>query len=163
LERLAGPTREALEVAAIVGHEFGLALVAAALGRPQEALADPLGEAAGRSLVYRLRGSPERYAFTHALVAESLLEAVSPPRRAELHRRVGAALASMRDTRAAYAELSRHYRQAALQDAERALEYAVLAGDEATADYGFSEACEHYEAALEALRLVRPGALRERC
>jgi tetratricopeptide (TPR) repeat protein len=161
--RLTPPARSALEVAAIVGSEFSVDVLAAALDVRSEALIGLLDEAAGRSLVQRLPGSPPRYAFGHDLVAESLYTAVPPTRRAELHRAVGAALASIPGAQASLAELSHHYRRAAVDHAERAMEYAVLAGEEASSNQGFSEACGHYEAALEAHQLVSSAARRQRC
>jgi DNA-binding SARP family transcriptional activator len=163
VQRLTAPARVALEMAAIVGSEFSVDLLARALDMGSEALIELLDEAAARSLVQRLPGSPPRYAFGHDLIAESLYAAVPSTRRAELHRRVGAALAAMPSAQTSFAELSHHYRRAAVEHAERAVEYAVLAGQEAAANQGFAEACAHYETALEVHQLVRAAPGRQRC
>jgi DNA-binding SARP family transcriptional activator len=161
--RLSPPAREALEAAAVIGSEFSVGVLARALQVRSEALVGLLDEAAVRSLVLRLPGWPPRYGFGHDLIAESLYAAVPPTRRAELHRRVGAALASVPGVQATYAELSHHYRRAAAEHAELAMEYAVLAGREAAEKQGFSEACSHYETALEVQEVMWAAARRQRC
>ncbi|NNE12864.1 MAG: hypothetical protein HKN41_11550 [Ilumatobacter sp.] len=90
LARLAQPVREALTVAAIVGLEFDLKVVAAALDRDELQLIEELDLAVEARLLENSGG--DTYHFAHALVRASLRDAVSSPRRARWHGRIATAL-----------------------------------------------------------------------
>lgn len=85
--RLAGVGAEArglVTIAAIVGRDFSLDLVAAALARPVEACAPLLDEVVGHGLVEEV--GPGRYRFVHALTRDAVEASLSTAERAAGHR-----------------------------------------------------------------------------
>ena len=97
----------------------------------------------------------DSFSFTHALVREVLYEQPSASRRVRLHRRVGEALEDLGGTNA---ELSHHFYEARhVGGAEKALEYALAAAEQAARSVAYEEASAHYRRALE-LEIARPGA-----
>jgi len=95
LHQLDPATLDVLTVAAVVGRDVNLPLVAAVAGLDLDRCAEQLdGAATHRMLV----SSPElvgKMRFAHALVREVLLDGLTPFRRARLHLRVADALESI--------------------------------------------------------------------
>jgi len=156
---LPAPAKRVLGAASALGHHFSLDVLAAVLEQSERTLLEVLEAAAEAGIIREEVGSSGRYTFAHPLVHDALYEGLTKTRRASLHRRAGEILERIRDggpARGRYAELARHFRQSALDDANRAVDYAFRAGDEASALLGFAEARSQYEQALELLRLVDP-------
>jgi len=104
--------------------------------------------------------APDQYAFNHALTQQALYAELSTRRRKRLHLAAGKALERLppdspewlprdhpqgADRRAA--ELAWHFLEG--DDAEQALPYAMLAGDQAEQVFANGEAVRHYRTALE--------------
>lgn len=160
LELLSPQCTDLLATASVVGREFTLALLERLAARPPSKLRDQLGEAAAAGIVVERSPALGRYAFSHALIRETLYSTLAPARRAVLHRQVGDALESLySEAREPHlAELAHHFFQAAQAgEAERALEYSEQAGRRAMAQLAYEEAAAHYERSLEALELHEPG------
>jgi DNA-binding NarL/FixJ family response regulator len=87
LERLDAGAREALSVAAVLGHRFPLAVVRAVTGM---AYRDLLGQLHGD--IVMADETPDWYAFQHSLIAEALLNLLDPAERAGLARRAADAV-----------------------------------------------------------------------
>jgi hypothetical protein len=122
-----------------------------------------LDDALAAGLVVESPEHPGRYSFSHALIRETLYEGMSDARRTRIHRRVGGALEGEGAARHVNA-LAHHFTRAAEpRDAERAIRYALQAGEQATAMLAHEEAADHYARALEVLERVEPDAQRERC
>lgn len=99
-----------LEVAAILGERFDLALVMAASDRDPDACLDALDAA----IVTRiLVPDGDGFRFAHALVRDAVLAEVSPVRRARLHQRAADALLALRGDVPDVAEPIAHHRLAA--------------------------------------------------
>ena len=94
--RLSSAAGQALNVAAVAGTEFSFALLEHVLGE-DPALLPALEEAVARRLVTETEDG--NYAFVHALVRETIYEALGSVRRIRLHRRVGEALESFASRR----------------------------------------------------------------
>jgi hypothetical protein len=164
--RLAGcdaSTRLLVELAAVIGRDFPLALVRRLAN---SVLGDVTIDAAAvdRALAAHLlepAESPDHFRFVHALVSDALLRGMSAARRAALHGQLGELLAEEPAYRAAgLAEVARHLATAAATlpaFAERALHFSRWAGCEASLRHSHDLAAHHYRAALDALA-VRAGA-----
>jgi ABC-type transport system substrate-binding protein/class 3 adenylate cyclase len=147
LDRLEADTREVLNVAAVVGRNFGLPLLERAA--PRASLGPALSELQRLELVVeeRRRPAPE-YRFRHGLVQEVAYATLVEQRRRELHGSVGRALEELhRDSPSeVYGLLAGHFSEA--DEADPAVEYLLKAGDAARAVYANEQALEHYGAAL---------------
>jgi tetratricopeptide (TPR) repeat protein len=165
LDQLPGRCVDNLAVAAVLGQEFRLDLLAAVSGQPLGTQLELLDRAAAFRVVERLPGAVAGYRFAHALLREVLYEGLPAARRVELHRRAGRALEerSAADPSPPLAELAHHFRQAAAAgEAARAAGYAERAGRRALDQLAYAEAAGHFERALEVLELVPPEPAR-RC
>jgi DNA-binding SARP family transcriptional activator len=169
VERLDEGVRRVLAVAATAGDDVLLRVVEEASGEEGDAVVDALDAAVEAGL---LRESAGGYAFTHPLVRATAEAGLSAARRARTHRRVGEALERLRPAppEVLLPELARHFHEGASDGAaDRALEYARLAGEQAMALSAFADAARHFERALEhageAAAPGRPAALSaaERC
>ncbi|WP_437335384.1 ATP-binding protein [Sorangium sp. So ce394] len=148
--------REALRAAALVGREFGLPLVAALLERPAAELEAAAHEACALGVLAPV--SPGRYRFSHALVAETLVQELPPARRALLHQRAAEALEARHegDPAAPLHEIARHWLEAGVASAPRAARAAERAARLAMARLAFADAAALYERALAAEALASP-------
>lgn len=116
----------------------------------EDAVDAALGEAASIGLV-RATGK-DRYAFDHALTQQALYATLSPRRRRRLHLAAGESMENLperaRDRRAA--ELAWHFQQGDSED--KAIQYSLLAGDQAESVFAHAEAEQQYRVALELAR-----------
>jgi DNA-binding SARP family transcriptional activator/predicted negative regulator of RcsB-dependent stress response len=156
LRRLRRLDREAvrlLETAAVIGQEFSLPVLGQAAGTSRERLLDVLDGALMAHAVMPAT-DPGGYAFAHALVYEVVYDRLSPARRADLHQRVGEAIASLspRDDRALAATLARHF--SAAGDHARAFEHHVESARAAARVGALTEGLGHCDAAREANRAL---------
>lgn len=150
LERLDARTIEWLRVASVAGRDFDADLIERLVDLQEEEFLTSLEEALAAGVLLESTGEPGRYSFSHALVREALYEGMSAPRRARLHRRVGEALEASGER--SLSALALHFTRAAgLQDAEKAISYAVQAAEQATQGLAHEEAVEHYARALDVL------------
>ena len=158
VERLGPAARETLRLASVLGQEFSLDDLLAAAEAPEETLLAHVEAAlAARLLEERQIGPAERYAFTHALIAQVLYEEVPRFRLRRLHLQVAGALERRRGAvPEGAAEIGRHF-QAGGDTAKAAL-YAERAGDHALTLYAPHEAIGHYHVAVTLL-LERHAAL----
>lgn len=166
LARLSPGAISLLESAAVIGRDFSAAVLAdAADSRPEDVLAG-LDEGASVGLVQRDPRAAGSYRWAHALVFETLLDDLSPARRAKLHLAVGEALELGYGPKAEEhaAELAHHLRAALpLGETARARKYLVLAGDRALRQLAFEESARFYSEALQLLGVDGSGGTRARC
>jgi DNA-binding SARP family transcriptional activator len=166
LLRLDAPTIDWLRAAAIIGRDFEARLLEDVLDVDEDRFLAALEDASDAGLVAEAPGDPGRYSFSHALIRETLYEGMSSTRRARLHRRVGVALEKVdpEHPEAQISALALHFtRAAAGEDDERAIRYALQAGEQATAMLANEEAAEHYARALEVLEQYDPEDMTRRC
>jgi DNA-binding SARP family transcriptional activator len=150
LARLGGATVRALEVAAAVGPAFDVPTLARVDGRSVLEVLEALDGAIESALVAPA-DRHGRYAFTHALVAETIAGALPASRRARLRLQVADVLAERHDAgQAGAGEVVRHLRAAGvLAEPGRLASWELAAAGEATAALAHAEAAAHYAAALE--------------
>jgi tetratricopeptide (TPR) repeat protein len=97
LARLSPETSSLLVVAAVIGREFSLGLLAVVRSTDRETVLERLEEALAAKVIVELASGFGRYAFSHALVRQAVLGDLSATRRAMLHRQVALALQPMVD------------------------------------------------------------------
>jgi predicted ATPase len=126
---------------------------------------EALEEAEAARVLRKASDTVGHYRFAHNLVCATLYTDLSSVRRMRLHQEIASALEvySGNYPEPYLAELAHHYVQAApLGTVDKAVGYAVRAGDRATALLAYEEAASHYTVALRALE-HQPAALTQRC
>ena len=165
LQRLGAECRRLLSDASILGREFALKELAVLNDIAEGAVLQVLDEAITARVLTSV-SAVDRIRFSHALVRETLYEALGPTGRRQAHLRAGEALESLyaSNPEPHLAELAHHFFEA-LPAAEpaRAIDYGRRAGDRARQLLGYEEAVRLYELALGALDLEGNGPDDRRC
>ncbi len=188
LARLPGEAAVVLTVAALAPDVFGVDTLAAVTGLPGERVLELVEAALAARMVVEEPARRGGWRFAHDLLREAVYAGLSVARRARLHAAYAEALEAVLGEQAgqAAAELAHHFGQAAawapvagghagpsgrpqvIQDepdglAAKAVGYARLAAEQASARLAYEDAAGHYERALAALdRGARPQP-RVRC
>ncbi len=151
LSRLDPATTELLELAAVAGPEFELALIREAAGLSESDLLAALGEAVESGMLEEVAGRGLGFRFTHELVRRALYDRLSLLRRAELHLRVGEGLEAIGSPSGRrLVDLARHFGAAAdLGGAARAIDYHRRAAAGAAEALAYAAAAAHLGAAIE--------------
>ncbi len=155
-------TRRLLEVAAVIGRRFELALLVQVEGLPfDEALATVAPAVAAGLVVEDAHAGT--YRFTHALMREAIVARLGRSNAGRLHGQIGDALASRGADTRLLPTLAHHYWEAAgLGWAEAALESARSAATVAVAGLAFEEAERHLDHASLLLERRAAGEDRDR-
>jgi class 3 adenylate cyclase/tetratricopeptide (TPR) repeat protein len=143
-----------LPLAAVIGREFDLDLLAAVTELGEDDLLDVLDTAAAAALVAEIANTPGRFVFSHALIQHTLYQDLGATRRAHAHRKVAEALDALTVNHpgARVEELAYHWCNAPQPAcAAKAINCARQAGDAALAALAPDEAVRHFS---QALRLV---------
>jgi DNA-binding SARP family transcriptional activator/energy-coupling factor transporter ATP-binding protein EcfA2 len=150
--RLGDHARKILTLAAVIGHEFELDVLAEIAESDETVLLDTVDAATRSALVRPTGDDAERYAFVHALIEHTLSDALSPPRRRRAHAHIADALERRYgdDPGGRITELAHHYLRAATEP-DKAIDYASRAGAHALACLAPGEALRWYRQALELL------------
>jgi class 3 adenylate cyclase/tetratricopeptide (TPR) repeat protein len=149
LARLDEQTRVLLEVAAVIGAEFELAVLRRAVPETVE-FSTALDDAVRSGTIEELPGLTHR--FTHELVRRAVADDLTGVRRAELHVRVGEALEAVHAANPGRVlpALAYHFTLGApVADTERAVHYNVEAAESAMAALAYEDAAAHFTQALE--------------
>jgi class 3 adenylate cyclase/tetratricopeptide (TPR) repeat protein len=146
--RLSATAQAVLQEASVLGQTCAYAELLGMSTRPESELDAALDEATAAGLVREdARGG---YNFNHALTQQAFYAELPARRRHRLHRAAGEAIERQPHRERRVAELAWHFLQA--DDAERALPYALAAGDQAEAVFGHTEAEHYYQTAVELAR-----------
>jgi DNA-binding NarL/FixJ family response regulator/tetratricopeptide (TPR) repeat protein len=146
LATLTADTRQVLGVAATVGRPTEHRLLAATSQLSEARLVAALREAVDHQL---LVADHDTYGFRHVLLLEAVYGELLPGERRLLHAAVAQALTEDRQSialRTTSAELAHHWD--VVGDHPRALTASITAARAAAEVYGFAEAHQHYERAL---------------
>jgi class 3 adenylate cyclase/predicted ATPase len=149
LDRLGPLAKEAAQIGAVLGREFGYELIEPVAQRPERELQAALDQLGESGLLF-CRGVPPHstYLFKHALVQDVAYSTLLRGRRQELHARVAAALeAYFSDLVERQPELLAHHLSAA-GDTERAVDQWLKAGQRAAGGLAHVEAIAHFERGL---------------
>ncbi|WPH18996.1 helix-turn-helix transcriptional regulator [Variovorax paradoxus] len=152
LDQLSAPCCELLAIAACIGRDFDLPLLAELAGTGSEAaLLGRLDEALAQRVIEAVPPGPQ-YQFSHVLIREVLYDELPAARRVALHARIAESLEARHAGRldAVLAQLAYHA-AAALPagNAARALDIAQQAAARAVALMAHEEALRCYRLALQ--------------
>jgi class 3 adenylate cyclase/predicted ATPase len=162
LDRL-GPTREIAQIAAVIGSQFSLALLADVMQAPAKELAASLEQLVDAGLAIRMnRATEPTYTFKHALLRDVAYENLLRTRRAQLHAKVAQAIVEHFPALAeSEPELpAHHYAQAGQPDL--ACTWRERAADRAVSRSSFIEAVAQFDAALAEAAKLHAGPERTR-
>jgi class 3 adenylate cyclase len=153
VERLGDEAVRVLTLAAVIGREFDLDLLATLADTSEDALLDAMDAAVGAALVIEsdLAG---HYRFAHALTQHTLYDDLSATRRERAHRRIAETLECESGPldAATLAELAHHWVAATRPaDLDKALDYVRRAGDAARDALAPDDAARWYQQALDLL------------
>ena len=154
--RLAPATIELLALAAAVGREFDVALLADSMAARELDVVQALEPAVAAGLVLTDAAAPGRLRFSHALIRDTLYGDLSARRGATLHARVGAALERRGvDDGSLLNELARHFfHAAAVVGPDRGLAYSLKAAQAAEATWAYERAEDELRRALSLVELI---------
>jgi DNA-binding SARP family transcriptional activator/RecA/RadA recombinase len=153
LSSMSDGANELIAAAAVLGLEHDVRALQATAGLGPDAAEEALDEVL-RARLLRPATPPHRFAFTHALVREAVLDECNALRRARLHRRAAEALTDLGEDRHLDQIAMHLFEAASTGDARRAAEMLVRAGERALARLAYEDAAERFERALEALDLA---------
>ena len=130
--RLGSNAGRVLSMAAVIGRDFDLDVLARATETTEDEVLDILDAATRVALVHEVANAPGRYNFGHALFQHTLYEDLGPTRRARVHRQVAEALEDVCGDQPGnrIGELARHWFSATQPiDLSKAINYSLQAGD----------------------------------
>jgi DNA-binding CsgD family transcriptional regulator len=154
LNRLSSACNALLAEAAVIGRRFELRVLAELPADPGEDARIAAIDEAYAAAVIEPAAEPGTYAFSHALIRETLYDEVPATRRSRLHLHIGSILEALHreDPAPVLSALAHHY-CAALPggDAGKAVEYARRAAERANELFAYEAAASLYQMALQAL------------
>jgi tetratricopeptide (TPR) repeat protein len=157
LNRVSDTCRQVLTMAAVAGRTFGFDLLLRAGGKlDEDDILDAIEDADAAGLIEDMSREREaRYGFVHEQIRQSLLMALSLPRRQRVHLRIADALEEIYGGRADEfaGELSYHlYQAGASADPDKTAHYLTQAGKRAIDSLAFEDAVRRLDSALEIVR-----------
>jgi DNA-binding CsgD family transcriptional regulator len=148
LDRLSGPARRIVDLAAIIGEEFEATTVIAASESAAELVLVALDEVMREGLVEIATAADGRFRFPHALARTAVLELSPPSIRTNDHARVAAVLEGQPAVDGRIQRIAHHYASAhALGYADKAVQYLVEAARLADAGLAHLDAGRLFERA----------------
>jgi len=161
LDRLGDEGKRAVQLAAVIGRQFLVRLLARVSGMSQEPVDGLLRELQSLELIYQQGLLPEpAYVFKHAVIQDVAYNSLLRERRRELHRSVAFALEELYPDRLAehYEELAHHFSEG--EEWAKAFAYLTRSGDRAREASANTTALDWYARALEAASRVVPPVSR---
>jgi class 3 adenylate cyclase len=150
LSRLAPVTNDVLQVGAVVGRSFDLAVTQRLVDIDRDDLLMALDEAVEARVIAEV--AVGHYTFSHALVRSALYDELRPTRRARLHERVAEVVSDVYadNIETHLGELAYHYaRSIGTGDVNKAIEYSQRAGERALAQLAFDDAVSWFQQARD--------------
>jgi predicted ATPase len=163
LRLVSSECRELLRVAAVLGAEFSVGVVAHVAALPPAECNARLSEAVASGLVRERAPEPAGHRFAHVLVRDALSAQLTAAERGRLHCAAARALEAqgVGENVVLLAEVRRHYVQAApMYDGRRALEYTLRAAESALRTLAYEQAAADFDRALELLQCQAPDPRR---
>ncbi len=166
LSRLSADCNAVLSTAAVIGRDFELRVLERVVGiQPHTRFLDVLDEARAFGVLKAAPTQREGYSFAHALIRETMYDALPTAQRMDLHRRVAKVLetAYSNDLEPHLTALAHHFVEGVQAchdqgpgddgDLQKAIKYSVRAAEQASAQLAYEEAAAHYDRALHVLDL----------
>ena len=152
IDRLAGEEKELLQQLSVIGRQFPFRLVKQVVPRSEAELYRVLASLQAKEFLYEQPAFPEvEYLFKHALTQEVAYGTVLQEQRKALHERTGQAIEALykENLEDHYSGLAHHYQLGG--NAEKAVEYLHLAGQQAARQSANEEAIRYLTRAIELL------------
>ena len=161
LPRLSADCQQCVAVAAVIGREFRLGILARAMaGQPTRTrLLELLDEAQHAGVVVSVTGDPDGFRFVDAATQDAVYLQLASAERVRFH---GAAARAIEELYAGalethFAQLAHHFAQTgAAEDATRAIDYALKAASRFSALHQHDDAVGSYELARTVLGRSAP-------
>jgi predicted ATPase/class 3 adenylate cyclase len=154
LDRLDEPVKWTAQTAAVIGRQFGLNLLASVSEIAPE-VQQYLDTLKSQEFVHETRFFPElEYSFKHAVIQEVAYQSLLKHRSRERHGAIGRAIEEIHGERLEEQATILAYHYAHSENQDKAITYALLAGDRAARLYANAEATAYYEQALNTARML---------
>lgn len=153
LASISGGCLSVLRAASVLGREFDVSVLESMAVAPSR-LERLLAEARTAGFTEAVDAPPGRFRFVHELIRDRIYEEMPGRLRRRLHWSAGEALEeALGGPAASLSQLAHHFCAGTAEGGlEKAIRYAVAAGDQALAVLAFEEAERLYAMALGALR-----------
>jgi class 3 adenylate cyclase/tetratricopeptide (TPR) repeat protein len=152
LDQLDEPIKRTAETAAVIGREFGVTLLERVSEMTDE-VHRHLDALKRLEIVRETRLFPDlEYIFKHAVIQDVAYQGMLTQRRRRLHGAIGHAIEQLYGDRLEEQAPILAYHFARSDELNRAVHYAVRAGDRAAALYANAEATTYFEQAFEIAR-----------
>jgi KaiC/GvpD/RAD55 family RecA-like ATPase/tetratricopeptide (TPR) repeat protein len=139
--------RKILDIASVIGSRFDPKLLGAVLNQNSLEILETLDAVAISSSLVVCEGSV--YRFSHIKSRDALYEEISPLLRKAYHGKVAEQMETgWKEQKLPVVDLAYHYAQA--ENREKAVKYALAAGEEALALFCGAEAIKHFKYVLDA-------------
>jgi predicted ATPase len=149
MDRLGEDLRHTMQVASVIGKDFAFRLLKSIMELGEE-LRVRLTNLVGLEILYEKALYPElEYIFKNVLTQEVAYQSLLKQRRQEIHGRIARAIENLYADRLPehYELLAHHYRRSG--NAERAIEYLLLAGEKSNQSIAAQTACALFSQALK--------------
>jgi len=162
IDRLGDPVKRTMQNAAVIGREFGLRLLTR-ISEVAPGVEQSVDTLKRLEFIHETRVFPElEFIFKHGVIQDVTYGSLLAPRRREVHAAIGRAIeelyADRLEDHAAF--LAYHYARS--EHGDKALQYALIAGDRAARMYASTEAKTFYEQALAITRGLPPSPAADR-
>jgi len=151
MDRLSEDLKQTMQVASVIGRDFAFRLLKSIMELGEE-LRVRLTNLVGLEILYEKALYPElEYIFKHVLIQEVAYESLLKKRRQEIHCRIAQTIEEVYADRLPehYELLAHHYGKSG--EAEKAIEYLMLAGEKSNQNKAVQAACEFFRQALKAV------------
>jgi predicted ATPase len=159
--RFPAETDTVLRVAAAFSGVFGLDVLQAVTGLPEEPLRQAIDEATSAGLIHPVAGPDTTCEFAHATLRRALYEELTPERRGTLHRRIAMALERRyagREVEHAPEMASHYHASSALPGGERGIVHCLAAAERCRAAYAYQRAVTFLRMARDLAEQADPAA-----
>jgi class 3 adenylate cyclase len=163
IDRLPPEAKDLLQTLSVVGSEFQLALVRQVAQFPANRLDQLLDVLQAGEFIYEQPSTADvEYSFKHALTHDEAYKSLLTERRKTLHERTARAIEALYSQRLEdhYASLAYHYRSS--DNAPKAVEYLLLAGEQAVDRGAYAQSGGNAELALNLIERLPEGVERLR-